>query len=563
MNRRNFIKMSGFLAVAAGHAPLAWAEPGAGVPAVPFGNLLKPVDLLERIRLGQSALLGGLSADHHLPYWNCTFDKGDLTGFVFSTYQGEGVWDRMHNVGRALHGLSMAEAVTGQPVAAVVIEDLSRYLLGLFAAGDGLPGDIEAATGKRIVNLHNVRETLHGLTALIRRGHPEAEKTARRMVRTLRASLDDDGRIHLDRLPPCVNGYTSQPAMEGRAVDALVRYYRVSHDEAALETAALIARFSLVHCFSPAGALTEEAGSHGHSINALVAGMLDLALVSNDVGLLERARQVYDVGLPRFNSSFGWSMESLHKFRLRGEANNTGDLLRATLLLGKAGFPEYYGRAEKILRSHLLPSQLLNVSGYSDNPNATEDKQRSLASRVRGGFSFPTPNDLQYKPDAGLFTYDIVSGSVDALCETYAAVVQDNAGELRVNLLLDAKTKQLEIKSSLPAEGRLAFKTQANRTLWVRIPHWVTPAEVSLEIKGQAAETRFVGPYLLVPAMPGEGEFTVDFPLRKERTVESVLYQPYMIDWQGDQIVAMSTLPASNLAEPTPPALIPMFPRCR
>ncbi len=45
--------------------------------------------------------------------------------------------------------------------------------------------------------------------------------------------------------------------------------------------------------------------------------------------------------------------------------------------------------------------------------------------------------------------------------------------------------------------------------------------------------------------------FTVRFPLREERTVESLDYQPFTIDWCGDQMVAL------------PPVSIPMFPRCK
>jgi len=42
-----------------------------------------------------------------------------------------------------------------------------------------------------------------------------------------------------------------------------------------------------------------------------VAGLADLGLLTREADLLERTRRIYEVGLPRFNSSFGWSMESL------------------------------------------------------------------------------------------------------------------------------------------------------------------------------------------------------------------------------------------------------------
>ncbi len=54
-------------------------------------------------------------------------------------------------------------------------------------------------------------------------------------------------------------------------------------------------RFALDPCFTPAGTLTQQAGTHGHSVNALVAGMADLALVTHDAGLLQRVKAIFDV----------------------------------------------------------------------------------------------------------------------------------------------------------------------------------------------------------------------------------------------------------------------------
>ena len=49
-----------------------------------------------------------------------------------------------------------------------------------------------------------------------------------------------------------------------------------------------------------------------------------------------------------------------------GEINNTGDYLEACLCLGKAGYEEYYDRADKMIRCHLLPAQLWMFSFISD-----------------------------------------------------------------------------------------------------------------------------------------------------------------------------------------------------
>ena len=517
---------------------------------------LEQVDLLYHIRLGQNALLGGLDpTQKHMPYWNCDFKNGDLSGFRHS-----GAWDRCHDVARAIHGLSMAEEITGDSIEEAILNDLAEHLLALFDENDNLPGTHADDTGQRFVNLHNVREATHALTALIQRGDNRAEYWARRMVRTMLQALDETGQIHLDRLPEYVESYSHQPSQEGRAVDALVRYYRVSGDEVALELATLMTNYALEHCFTTAGTLTEEAGTHGHSINALVAGMLDLALLLNDQQLLHRVKAVYDVGLPRFNSSFGWSMESLSNFTPRGESNNTGDILRAALLLGRAGFPDYFEHAERILRGHLLPSQVIHVEGFSDNPDAQvenpdnigEDRLRNMASRIRGGFAFPTPNDFLVQADAAIVVYDITSGAVDGMCEAWRAIITENAAGIFINLLLSCEAKGVRVKSYLSGEGKIDIENASGRNIFVRIPLSVMPKDIRLKVNGIEHTLNFIGSHLLIPGKEEVQTINIEFPMREERTVESIAYKRYTIDWRGNQIIAISP-EAEHL---------PMFPPC-
>ena len=62
----------------------------------------------------------------------------------------------------------------------------------------------------------------------------------------------------------------------------------------------------------------------------------------------------------------------------------------------------------------------------------------------------------------------------------------------------------------------------------------------------------------------GRHTIAVRFPLREERTVESIVYQRHTIDWRGDQIVAMSPpqIPNPNMP-PLPAPSLPMFPSCK
>ena len=158
----------------------------------------------------------------------------------------------------------MAEGTTGECVDEAIWRDLADLQIALFDEADNLPGTADNDTGERFVHLHNLRESTHALNGLIRRGDERASEWSRRMIRTVRAALDDDGAIQLDRLPSYVSEYNHQPSQEGRAVDALVRNYRITNDEAALG-------ISRTDDFLCAGALfytrrSTQRGRRGHTV---------------------------------------------------------------------------------------------------------------------------------------------------------------------------------------------------------------------------------------------------------------------------------------------------------
>ena len=169
-------------------------------------DLLHPIDLTERIRLGQNALLGGLDPSQgYMPYWNSRCEGGKLVAFRHA-----GAWDWCHDVARAIHALGMTE--TGDRVPHEVWSALADLQIRLFA-DDDLPGCPDDDSGERFVHLHNIREAAHALAALIRKGDDRADDRARRMVRKILAAVDEDGVIDLGALP---HTYPSTPTSRTR-----------------------------------------------------------------------------------------------------------------------------------------------------------------------------------------------------------------------------------------------------------------------------------------------------------------------------------------------------------
>src|SRR6185503_15583783 len=147
----------------------------------------------------------------------------------------------------------------------------------------------------------------------------------------------------------------------------------------------------------------------------------------------------------------GWAIESSRPEANPdfGEINSTGDILETALILGRWGHSEYYGDAERMLRSHLLPAQLRDIAFITEPDNPTgADGKRDVARRHLGAFGFPAP--YGYQP-VGLtrisFNLDIVGGGVASLCEAYAEIARRTGAGHRVNLLFDHETDALAVQS--------------------------------------------------------------------------------------------------------------------
>ena len=123
----------------------------------------------------------------------------------------------------------------------------------------------------------------------------------------------------------------------------------------------------------------------------------------------------------------------------RGEANNTGDLIEAALLLGQAGYPGYYEDADRMLRNHLLASQIVDTSWVreaSGHEDDDETRYGNVARRARGGFCFGGINGLiSYPEEAFQVNADLVGGALQSICEAWEAIAVVDENKVQVHLL--------------------------------------------------------------------------------------------------------------------------------
>lgn len=503
-------------------------------------------DILKRIETGMSSLIGfSADADRMKEPYFVMIKHPD--GHVELEHSGPiGI---PHCTGRALDALFLGESVTGKKIPVEIEESLTFYHFASYANADGLNSYNDYKNeGNRFIEMHNIREGLLGLVALLKfRKDSRVVPIAERMLCTISKLATEEGELSVemakeigiqDRLQglqgPC-------PMTSGRFIRALVRYYKETQSEAALDMATRFVNYILKIAFTKEGWLTEKAGDHGHSITATVEAILEYAILKKDQTMIDLCRKIYDNGLSSFRSDTGWCSELVSGNSGRGEMNNTGDLIQIALLLGKCGYTRYFEDAERFMRSHMLPAQLMDASTLPENADGTGDCLREIRNRATGSFGFPLVND-RFLPGEriDIATMDITAGAVQALCEFYNAIVDVKGNAISINLLFDIITPHVIVKSDLPGLGNVQINVLSRGMLRVRAPYWKDYSGITALIDGVQVENLEISEgYLIFHDIRVNSLVTICFGVPEKVTKEALLEKEYTLKWMGSQVVAI------------------------
>ena len=490
--------------------------------------------------------------DNDLPYMvGITRPEAGLSDSV--TWSG-------HLHGRHLNALLNAEDALGIKLDEGAIDKHRRAALFAYSGAVPLPlgrrhqdGPLATFSG------HNVREGFHALYALAAfRDDDEARRIAEASVGALFDLWHPDRGWDTARMERDY-GLTVGDIKENftrtlpRAIGSLVKYYTVTGYGGAIELAIALKDKLLMDHFHPDGVYTiERLGTHGHSIACDLSSLAQLAELTSDAALIERVRAFYDGGMWELRDEIGWVVEKTgESCVLRpdvGEVNTTGDLVETALILGRWGLPEYFEDAERILRCHLLPSQLRDTGFIIESPNPENvDGLRDVAARLRGGFGFPAPYGHEPLELTGpdfesvRFHSDIVGGAVGSLCEAYRWATRFDTAGHHVDLLFDHETDTIKVES-IYTNDAFSVTLKKDGPLWIRLPSWLEPEKITVE--GNRGDPRFSDTHLFLAAQP------VDVPLifRYELPVSEIVLhhrtRDIRVRLRGDSVEAMANFGA-------------------
>ena len=503
-------------------------------------------DIRDVIQLGCDAMSRLFNTDdNNMPY--------QRTGLLPETdLRWSPTGSEAHVPGRHLNALLSAEDAAGIDIDEDAVGKHARALY--FSHSGPVPFPMNRAeVGGPLANFtpHSLREAFHAFYALVRyRGDGRAAELADRSLDAIfrlwnptdgwnLAELQDKLGIEVRNSEFFINGLA-------RSIGPLVKCFRATGCERALELAIVLKEKALAEYYREDGAYSPDAANgHVHSTTSTLSSLAQLADLTSDSVLMDHVRTFYDNGLWELRDELGWAIENVGNTRDpdRGEVNSTGDIVETALILGRWGYTQYYEDAERILRCHLLPSQLRDVSFIREpeNPEGIDGK-RDVARRLRGSFGFPAPWGHDHLgPRLKGFHMDIVGGAVGSLCEAYREIVSSEGSGHYVTLHFDHETPAVAVESPYTHDS-LRVRVRRPGPLFVRIPSWVDREELTLS--GTSETPRFTNGYVLIPRPPLNRWIGIGFPLVEQEITLKHRTREIRVRLRGDEVTAMDNFGA-------------------
>ncbi|HUR32548.1 MAG TPA: hypothetical protein VM032_02055 [Vicinamibacterales bacterium] len=464
--------------------------------------------------------------------------------------------------GKSLLGLLTAQKLVGVSVDPSVVERYARVAFFSYGGPVALPLN-RHAVGGRLVNFGpvNVAHGFHALYALAT--YSRSDRAQALFEKSIGAVSDlwnqktgwDRHQIEGVLGLKYRDVQPDAPFIAGlaMAIGPLAKYYQATGSRTALDLATTLKEHALAEYFPASGEYDPaRLGAHVQNVVYVMASLAWLATATRDESLMTRVKAFYDNGLKKLRNSIGWAPEYVGSPAHvagprgtnadRGEAGNTALIVETALLLGAWGHPEAFADAEFILRSHVLPTQVRDVSFIvppGSRPGGHDPSD--VAGRVRGTWGFPAPYGHLPVGDntIGVGT-DIVGPVVYALAEAHSRIVGRVDDHLAVQLFFDYKNNEVEVMSSYTTDA-LIVKVRTAERVMVRIPPWVDARRV--ELMGIPRESvAFVGDYVrLSHGAAADGHFAVRFPLTSRHVDLSFGGRTIRARARGDQIVAMDS----------------------
>jgi hypothetical protein len=348
-------------------------------------------------------------------------------------------------------------------------------------------------------------------------------------------------------------------------IRALTRWYEMSGDGKALETAGKLVRYIMQERFwgseygwpnvylpntLPFVKAAKIVGyehahfeGHFHGHTATLLALIEYAVATGDKDPKEFVRFGYEYG----------RNHGIARFGLFGETCTISDMIALAIKLTDAGIGDYWDDADGYVRNQLVEQQVLDAAhleAVSEAGPPFEDRPgrlRRLHAQFPRGIpeGWPPAEDRRYitterviEKSLGIFWDFADLGQVPrsssmqcctpngalALYFAWEGIIREAPrGHVQVNLLLNRASPWMDVDSYLPCEGRVVLRNKTARSLSLRIPNWADRSKVACRADGAERDLRWVGNYAILDGLKRGDEIVFTFPVQEQTVCHTVL----------------------------------------
>ena len=549
LSRRDFIKGASSVVISGAVAPLWSKDNSREKPQESGGKLAaRPASFtLESYAANSLNYLERLVDTDGLPYFN-----------VFWTQPSEAAhdWPDFGDVmTRQWQGAVMLRRMAGREAATEKV--WRRKVLSLIDPSDALLHRPATSYSKPVADWGDASLTLYALvTAGVDSGDDILRQAAQKMAEGMLNGLRSG------RFPG--NGF---------AIKSLMVAARLLGCEAGLEAARILVDRSIVHgrTFTPDNTFGPSGHMHGN-LRSMV-GAADYALTTGDPVLYSRIDALYRY-VKTTGTSFGFLPEVIGRQGdiIACETCALMDFAGVGVTLANHGHPEYWGDMERLARNHYVESQVRDASWLESDtarPDTAQFTYRDIGRRILGAWAgWSSPNHIlacretlnahwggpELKNKVRALQNCCGGSGLHGLFILWKNAARFEAGTLSVNMHIDKKLPQAEIRCEQPYRGLLRIALKVDSGLRVRVPEFTSAAEMSVRVNGADLPNAAppFGNYLELRQLRAGDRIEVAYPL-PIRTENIVVGNPgfrqwrYRATWKGDTVVRME--PVDNDVE--------------
>jgi hypothetical protein len=360
--------------------------------------------------------------------------------------------------------------------------------------------------------------------------------------------------------------------MIGRLPQGLSQCYRATGYEPALELAKPLVTYFRRHSetFDEQGrfiwtdsdrgslgwgynAKYEVVGGHAHGRAIGLLSMLEYATAAGDKETAQFVKSSFEWAKSQQASPFGvstlvgWFPEWYYPEYPSCEGCMAADMVALAVELSSAGLGDYWDDVDRWVRNDFSEQQLTSSDWiYRATEHMPQQGVRArevvehTPERNIGAFAgWSSGNDWVVK--AGIMHCCTGNGN-RALYYVWQGILENNAGELRVNLLLNRASAWADIYSYVPYSGRVDLKIKASsKRVLVRAPEWVQSGSdvVACTVDGASRPLQWHGRYLALGAAAAGQTMTLTFPIPKRTVKERIGPEKYTVVVKGNTVISI------------------------